>query len=64
MKKLDIAVLVIYLIAMIVIYFFWKCKLDLWFTVVALIVVALATVWMFVQHRKLKKLQENEEENA
>lgn len=64
MKKLDIAVLVLYIVAMVVIYFFWKCSFDLWFTVIALVVVAIATVWMIVQHNKLKKLQEKEQERA
>lgn len=63
MKKLDAIVLGIYLLAMIVIYFFWKCKLDPWFTVIALAVVAITTVWMVIQHRKLKEFEGNAQED-
>lgn len=64
MKKLDVIMFAVYFVAMAVLYFFWKCRLDFWFTVVALVFVAAATVGMILQHNKLKKLQKNEEEKA
>ena len=59
MKKLDIAVLIVYLVAMVVLCFFWKCRLDPWFAVIAMALVVLGTIWMIIQNQKLKKLQEN-----
>ena len=64
MKKLDIIILIIYLVAMIIISFFWMCNLDPWFLVIALVLVAAATIWMVVQHNKLKKLQKDNQEEA
>lgn len=64
MKKIDIAILFIYVVAMVALYFFWKCGLDPWFAVVILVLVGGSTVWMEMQNHKLKKLQEDEPEEV
>lgn len=61
MKYIDIAVTVIFIIAMIVIYFFWKCKWDLIVAIIAGAVVVIAGVIAYLQHKKIKKLEKEEE---
>ena len=61
MKYIDIAVTVIFIVAMIVIYFFWKCKWDLVVAVVAGIVVIIAGIVGYRQHKKIKELEDNQE---
>ncbi len=58
MKFVDIAIPVVFVLALIVIYFFWGCKLDLYITVLAGVVVLVTVLTTYVQYKKLKELEE------
>ncbi len=58
MKFLDIAVPAIFILALIIIYFFWGCKLDLYMTILAGIVVIVTVLTTYLQHKKIKDLEE------
>ena len=60
MKKLDIAIKRLFVIALLVIYFFWKCEYDLIVTIIAGIVIAGASVLTYFQYKKLDELEEIE----
>ncbi len=60
MKKLDIAIKPLFVIALLVIYFFWKCEYDLIVTIIAGIVIAGASVLTYFQYKKLNELEEIE----
>jgi len=62
MKKLDIAIKPLFVIALLVIYFFWKCEYDLIVTIIAGIVIAGASVLTYFQYKKLNELEEIEAE--
>ena len=61
MKYVDIAVSVVFVLALVVIYFFWGCKLDLYVTVLAGIIIAASVAAAYVQNKKIKELSPNEE---
>lgn len=61
MKYVDIAVSVVFVLALVVIYFFWGCKLDLYVTVLAGIIVAVSGLASYVQYRKMKELDSEKE---
>ena len=56
MKYVDIAVSIIFVVALVVIYFFWKCQLDLYATILAGIILVITGILKFLQYKKLKKL--------
>lgn len=56
MKYVDIAVTVLFVLALVVIYFFWGCELDMYITILAGIVVAVSALTAFVQNKKLNEL--------
>lgn len=58
MKFLDIAVPTIFILALIVIYFFWGCKLDLYMTVLAGLVIIVTVLTTYLQHKKIKELED------
>ncbi len=60
MKKLDIAIKPVFIIALLIIYFFWKCEYDLMVTVIAGIVMIGASVLTYFQYKKLGELEETE----
>lgn len=62
MKYIDIAVPVIFVLALIVIYFFWGCQLDLYITVLAGIVVAVTALTTYLQTKKIEELEKTTEE--
>lgn len=62
MKFIDIAVPVIFVLALVIIYFFWGCKLDLYITVLAGIVVLVTCLTTYIQHKKIKELEEAKDE--
>lgn len=61
MKYVDIGVSVLFIIALAVIYFFWGCHLDLYVTILALLILAVTGLTTYVQYRKLKELGTEEE---
>ncbi len=62
MKVMDIAVPVIFVLALIVIYLFWGCKLDLYITVLAGIVVLVTVLTTYMQYKKINELEDTKEE--
>lgn len=56
MKVLDYVVTVLFLIALVVIAFFWGCSIDPILTAVAGVILIAATVATVMQNNKIKKL--------
>lgn len=50
---LDWAVAAIALVALVVCYFFWGCKMDLWVTVLCVVLVAAGSLLLHKEHKKL-----------
>ena len=61
MKFVDVAVSIIFVLALIVIYFFWGCKLDLYITLLAGVVIVITGISKYMQYKKIKKLTSEEE---
>lgn len=61
MKVLDIAIPVVFILALIIIYLFWGCHLDMYITVLAGIVVFVTVLTTYVQHKKIKELEDAKE---
>lgn len=62
MKYVDVAVSIIFVLALIVIYFFWGCKWDMYITILVSIVFVVTGISKYVQYKKLKELTSEEEE--
>ena len=62
MKFVDVAVSIIFVLALIVIYFFWGCKLDLYITLLAGVVIVITGISKYVQYKKIKELTSEEED--
>lgn len=62
MKYVDITVSVVFILALVVIYFFWGCKLDMYLTVLAGIIIAVSGITTYVQYKKLSELDSDEEQ--
>lgn len=62
MKYIDVAVSIIFVLALIVIYFFWGCKWDLYITILAGVIIIITGISKYVQYKKLKELASQEEE--
>lgn len=57
----NIVAPVLFILILIIIYFFWGCKLDLSLTIFAGTVIALFTLVGFVQDKKIKALKDKME---
>lgn len=62
MKFVDVAVSIIFVLALIVIYFFWGCKWDMYITILVSIIIVITGISKYVQYKKLKELTSKEEE--
>lgn len=62
MKYVDIGVSVLFVIALVVIYFFWGCHLDLYVTVLAGLIIAVTVFTTYIQYKKIREFDDNEEE--
>lgn len=62
MKYIDILVTVLFVVALAVIAFFWKCGLDVWIVILAVAIVVGAALVKYFQYKKLKELGVDEEE--
>lgn len=60
MKFIDIAVSVVFVLAIIVIYFFWGCKWDIYATILAIIIFVVTGVVKYKQYKEIKELMEEE----
>ena len=58
MRKLDIAIKPIFIIALLVIYFLWRSEYDLIVTIIAGIVIVAASLMTYFQYKKLDDLEE------
>ncbi len=56
MRKWDNAVTIIFVLALIVISFFWKCHYDPIVTIIAAVITASATLIGHSQYKKIRKL--------
>lgn len=63
MKKVDFIILIIYIVSLVVLYFFWGCRLDWIVTTVGAIIAILASVAAHMQNKKIKELEEQKKEN-
>lgn len=61
MKFVDVGVSLLFVVALAVIYFFWGCHLDLYVTILALLILAVTGLTTYVQYKKLKDLETEEE---
>lgn len=62
MKYVDIAVTVLFILALVIIYFFWGCHLDLYVTILAALVIAITGLTTYMQYKKIKELTGETEE--
>ncbi len=62
MKYVDIAVTIIFILALVVIYFFWGCKWDLYATILAVLVIIVSLLIGHSQNKKIKEFEEDKEE--
>lgn len=60
MKYVDIGVSVLFIVALVVIYFFWGCHLDLYVTILAGVVIVATGLTTYVQYKKMKDLEPKE----
>jgi len=58
MKYLDMAVVAVFIVALIVLYFFWGCQLDPIVTAIAAVVAGISILTMHMQNKRLKELEE------
>ena len=63
MKYVDIGVSVLFIAALVVIYFFWGCHLDLYVTVLAALIIAVTGLTAYLQYKKMKELGADDQEN-
>ena len=61
MKYVDIAVTMVYVLALVAIYFFWGCTWDIYVTILAGLVVIVSVYIGILQNKKLKQLEEGQE---
>ena len=59
MRRVDVAVKLLFVIALAVIYFFWKCEYDPLVTVLGLIILAGARVLTYMQFHKIDELAQS-----
>ena len=59
---INCIITLVFFIALAVCYFFWKCKLDLPVTIVAVAIGIAGLVLLFVQNKRIKDLSSEEEE--
>ena len=64
MKYVDIGVSVLFIAALVVIYFFWGCHLDLYVTVLAALIIAVTGLTAYLQYKKMKELGADDQENS
>lgn len=57
MKIVDIAVTVVFVVAIIALIFLWGCHVDPVITIIAGVVVVASGILKYVQYKKLKDMQ-------
>ena len=56
-KYVDLFITVLYIAALVIIYFFWGCKFDIYITILAAVVVVTNGVVCWTQSKKIKNFQ-------
>lgn len=54
-KILNWIITILFLVALIICYFFWGCRLDLIVTIIAVFVAAFSITLLSIQNKKLKE---------
>ena len=62
MKYVDIGISVLFIVALVVIYFFWGCKWDMYITILVSVIIVITGISKYVQYKKLKELTSELEE--
>lgn len=57
MKYVDISIAFVFVLALVVISFFWGCAIDPIVTAVGGVIVAASALTMYLQYKKLKDLE-------
>lgn len=52
MRKVDVVVLVLFVIALVVLFILRQCSLDIYFFILGLAVAAMSAIAMYMQRRK------------
>lgn len=60
MKKVDYSVLVVFIVSLVVIAFFWGCRLDPIVTAIAAVIAIASLITMIVQNKKLDELKKQQ----
>lgn len=60
MKKLDFIMLLLFLVALLVISFFWKCHYDPIVTALGILIAVVSGLTTLVQYKKIKELSSEE----
>lgn len=58
MKYLDMVVVAVFIVALVVLYFFWGCQLDPIVTAIAAVIAGISILTMHMQNKRLKELEE------
>ena len=62
MKCIDIAIPVLFVLALVVLYFFWGCHLDLYVTILAAVILGVTVLTTYIQYKKMREVSKDEEE--
>jgi len=58
MKKVDIGVMVAFVLSLVVIFFFWKCEYDPIVTALGGVIVLASAVTTYLKYKKIDELEE------
>ncbi|HKM04905.1 MAG TPA: hypothetical protein VJZ04_10040 [Lachnospiraceae bacterium] len=58
MKAIDASVTLIFVLALVIIYFFWGCRLDAIVTAIAAVIVIASALAMYFQYKRIHELEE------
>ena len=56
MKKLDYGMMIVFLVALLVTAFFWKCGFDLTITIIAIVITVITGITTYIQYKKNNEL--------
>ena len=62
MKCIDIAIPVLFVLALVVLYFFWGCHLDLYVTILAAVILGVTVLTTYIQYKKMREFSKDKEE--
>ena len=62
MKCIDIAIPVLFVLALVVLYFFWGCHLDLYVTILAAVILGVTVLTTYIQYKKMREFSKDKDE--